>query len=262
VNLNLFLNFSVYLCLNIHLSTFLSIWKIFVTVYHLLFSCEAVSDSLWPMDCSMPGFPVLQYLLEFAYHWVGDAISSSVVPFSSCLQSCPASGSFPVSQLFASGGQSIVASASASVLPMNIQDWFPLGLVWSPCSPRGSQESSPTSQFKSISSSAFSLLYGPVFTSIHDYWENHSLTIWTFVSKVLSLLFNMLSRFVVARVFLILNSTFRISKKYIRRSVFQLSVCSNWFSSHLANGSPAGVTTCAPRQRKRVYYREVGGGME
>ena len=89
-----------------------------------------------PGDHSTPGFPVLHYLLEFAQthvHWVGDAIhptiSSSVVPFSSCLQSFPASGSFPMSQLFPSGGQSIEASASASVLPKNIQDWIPLGLT-------------------------------------------------------------------------------------------------------------------------------------
>ena len=66
--------------------------------------------------------------------WCHPTISSSVVPFSSCLQFFPASGSFPISQFFPSGGQSIGASASASVLPMNIQDWFPLrGLVGSPC---------------------------------------------------------------------------------------------------------------------------------
>ena len=89
-------------------------------------------------------------------------ISSSIVPFSSHLQSFPASGSFPMSQFFTSGGQNIGASASASVLPMNIQDWFPVNiqdwLVWSPCSPRGSQESSPTPQFKSINSSVLSFL--------------------------------------------------------------------------------------------------------
>ena len=66
------------------------------------------------------------------------------------------------------------ASASASVLPMNIQDWFPLGwLVWSPCSPRDSQESSPTPQFKSISSSALNLLYDPTLPFVHDYWKSH-----------------------------------------------------------------------------------------
>ena len=99
-------------------------------------------------------------------------ISSSVAPFSSCLHSMPASGSFPKSRLFPSGDQSIRVSTSASVLPMNIQDWFPLG--WTPCNPRDSQESSPIPQFKSINSSAFSLLYGPTLTSIRDYWKNHS----------------------------------------------------------------------------------------
>ena len=86
------------------------------------------------MDCSMPAFPVLHHLLELAQthvHWVSDAIQPShpVIPFSSCLQSSSASGSFPVSQHFTSGGQRIRASASASVPPMNIQDWFPLGLT-------------------------------------------------------------------------------------------------------------------------------------
>ena len=74
---------------------------------------------------------------------------------------------FPMSQLFASGGQSIGVSASASVLPMNTQDWSPLGWTgWSPCSPRDSQESSPTPQFKSIKSSALSFFHSPTLTSI------------------------------------------------------------------------------------------------
>ena len=73
------------------------------------------------------------------------------------------------------GDQSIGASASASVLPMNIQDRFHLGLTGLiSCNPRDSQESSPTAQFKSISSSVLSFLYGPTLTSIHDYWKNHS----------------------------------------------------------------------------------------
>ena len=107
--------------------------------------------------------------------WCHPTVSSSVIPFS-WLQSCPALGSFQVSQLFASGGQSIGVSASTSVLPMNVQDWFPLGRTGSiSCSPRDSQESSPTSQFKSLSSSALSFLYSPTLTSIHDHWKNHSL---------------------------------------------------------------------------------------
>ena len=106
--------------------------------------------------------------------WCHPTISSSVVSFSSHLQSFPASGSFQMSQLFASGGQSIGVSASTSVFPMNIQDWFPLGWTgWSPCSPRDSQESS-TPQFKSINALVLSFLYGPSLTSIHDYWKNHS----------------------------------------------------------------------------------------
>ena len=96
-------------------------------------SCLTLCD---PMDCSTPSFPVHHQLLELAQthvHWVGDAnhptISSSVVPFSACLQSFPASGSFLMSWLFASGGQSTGTSASASVLPISIQDRFPLGLT-------------------------------------------------------------------------------------------------------------------------------------
>ena len=132
-----------------------------------------------PMDCSTWGFPVLHYPLEFAQIscplscWCHPTISSFVVPFS-CPQSFPAAGSFPTSWLFASGGQSIGASASASVLPMNIQGWFPLGLTGliSLC-PGDSWESSPA-QFKSINSLALSLLYVPTLTSVHDYWKNHS----------------------------------------------------------------------------------------
>ena len=95
-----------------------------------------------------------------------------ILSFSSCPQSFPTSGSFPMSWLFASGGQGIGASASASVLPMNIQGWFPLGLMgWISLM---SQQSSPTPKFKSINSLMLSLLYGPTLISIHDYWENYS----------------------------------------------------------------------------------------
>ena len=92
--------------------------------------CPAVRD---PMDCSMPGFPCPSSTPVACSNscplswWCHLIISSSAVPFSSCLQSFPASGSFPLSQFFTSGGQNIGASASA--LPMNIQDWFPLALT-------------------------------------------------------------------------------------------------------------------------------------
>ena len=92
--------------------------------------------------------------------------------------SFPASGSFPMSQFFASGGQSIGASASASVLPMIIQDCFPLGLpglISLQSKGLSSLQPSPAPQFKSINSSVLSLIYGPTLTSVHDYWKNHSL---------------------------------------------------------------------------------------
>ena len=97
------------------------------------FSHSVVSNSLWPHrpqhampPCPSPTPRVYSNTCPLS-QWCHPIISSSVVPFSSCLQSFPASGSFPMSQLFASGGQSIGVSASTSVLPVNIQDWFPLG---------------------------------------------------------------------------------------------------------------------------------------
>ena len=94
----------------------------------------------------------------------------------SCPQSFPASRSFPMSQFFTSGSQSIEVSASTSVLPVDIQDWFPLGWTgWISLQSRDSQESSPTPQFKSINSLALSFLCSPTLTSIHDYWKNHIL---------------------------------------------------------------------------------------
>ena len=92
-------------------------------------SCPTLCN---PMDCSMPGFPVhyqLLYLTQTHGHqvWCHSTILSSVILFSICLQSFPVSGSFQMSLFFASGGQSIGVSASISVLPVNIQDWFPLG---------------------------------------------------------------------------------------------------------------------------------------
>ena len=135
------------------------------------------------MDCSTPGSSFLHSVPEFAQihvHWVSYlTISYSVAPFSSCPQSFPASGSFPMSWLVTSGGQSIGTSASASVLPKNIQGWFPLGLtglisLQSKGLSRVSQESSPAPQFESISSLVLSILYGPTITPVHDSWKNHS----------------------------------------------------------------------------------------
>ena len=130
------------------------------------FSGSVVSNSLWPQEsqhtrppCPSPTPRVYTNSCPLS-RWCHSAISSSVIPFSSCLQSLPASGSFPMSQHFEWGGQSTGVSASASLLLMNTQDWSPLGwLVGSPCSPRDSQESSPTPQFKSINSLTLSFLH-------------------------------------------------------------------------------------------------------
>ena len=103
---------------------------IFIPTAHNQFSSIAQTTLCDPMDCIMPGFPVHYQFPELTQThvcWVSDAIQPSVIPFSSCHQSFPASGSFPMSQFFTSDGQSIRVSASASVLPVNTQDWFPLG---------------------------------------------------------------------------------------------------------------------------------------
>ena len=121
--------------------------------------------------------------------WCHPIILSSVFPFSSCLQTFPASGSFSMSQFFTSGGQNTGVSASASVLPMNIQDLFPLAVTgWSLCSPRDSQKSYPTTHFKSINSSVYSFLYSPTLTSIHDYGKTIALTRQNFVGKVVTVI--------------------------------------------------------------------------
>ena len=154
------------------------------------------------MDCSPPGFPVLHCLQEFAqtyvHWWCCPTISFCVIiPFSSCCQSFPASGSFPMSWHFASGGQSI--GASASVLPMNSQGWFPLGLT-----------GLISLLFKGLSGVFYSTtIQKHQFFSVQtSLWSNSqlytttgkitALTIRTFVGKVMFLLFNTLSGYVIA----------------------------------------------------------------
>ena len=131
-----------------------------------------------PMDCGMPGFPVLSPRAcsnsRLFSQWCHPTISSSVVPLSSYLRSFPASGSFPVSWFFAPFGQSIGASTSASVLPMDIRGWFPLGLTGLILQFKGISRVFSSITVWSINSSALSLLEGPILSSIHDYWKNHS----------------------------------------------------------------------------------------
>ena len=150
------------------------------------FSRSVVSDFLRPMDCSTPGLPVYHQLPEFIQthvHWVSDAIqpSSSVVLSSSCLQSFPALGSFQMSQFFSSGGQSIGVSASASVLPVNIQDWFPSGWIgWISLQSKG---------LSRVLSNTLRCLAFFIVQLSHPYMTSGktiALTRWTFADKVMS----------------------------------------------------------------------------
>ena len=156
---------------------------------HGLQHARLLCPSLSPQVCSN-SCPLSQ--------WCHPTISSSVIPFSSHLQPFPASGSFPMSQLLTSGGQSIGVSASTSVLPMNIQGWFPLG--------RTGWISSVQGTLKSLlqhHSSKASILRHSAFFMVqlsHPYMttgKTIAWTEWTFVSKVMSLLFNMLPRLVI-----------------------------------------------------------------
>ena len=146
------------------------------------FSCSVVSDSLQSCElqytrppCPSPT-PGVHSDLCPSSQWCHPAISNSVIPFSSCPQSLPASESFPMSQFFSWGGQSTWVSALASFLPKKSQGWSPSEWTgWISLQSRDSQESSPTPQFKSINSSALSFLHSPTLTSIHNHWKNHSL---------------------------------------------------------------------------------------
>ena len=132
------------------------------------------------VDCSTQGLPVHHQLplTQTHDHLVCDAIvpSNPVIPFSSCLQHSPGSGSFQMSQFFHQVAELLEFQLQHQSFQWIFRNDFLLDrLVGSPCSPRDSQESSPTPQFKSINSLVLSLLYSPTLTSIHDYWRNHTL---------------------------------------------------------------------------------------
>ena len=174
------------------------------TILHLLLPCHSVmSNSLWHHGLQHPRLPCPSPCPRACSNscplsrWCHPTISSFVVPFSSCLQSFPASGSFLMSQLFASSVQSIGASTSASVLPMNNQDWFPLGLTG----------------LISLQSKGLSRVFSNTRAQKHQFfsaqpslWSNShisltqaiALTRWTFAGKIMFLHFNMLSRSVTA----------------------------------------------------------------
>ena len=169
----------------------------------LLLSCSVMSDFLQPhglQHARLP-CPVSPRVCPDScplIRWCHPTISSSLVPFSSCLQSFPASGSFPMSQFFTSCGQSF--GASASVLPVNVQGWFPLGMTGliSLLSKGLSRVFSSTTiqkhQFFSAQPSLWSNSH-----IVHDYWKKHSFDYSDLLlAKMMSLLFNTLSRFVIA----------------------------------------------------------------
>ena len=176
-------------------------------ILHLLVSAVQSLSRVWLF--ATPGTAACQASLSITNswsllnscplsQWCHTTISSSVTPFSSCLQSSPASGSLTMSQFFASGGQNIGVSASTSVLPMNFQDWFPLGWTgWISLQSRGLSRVFSNTRVQSINSLVLSFLYSPTLTFIHDYWKKKSFASQTFTGKLMSLLFNVLSMFVI-----------------------------------------------------------------
>ena len=194
--------------------------------FSLQFGLSVVSDYLWPhglqhtrppCPSSTPGSYSNSSPLGL---WCHPSILSSVVPFSSCPQYFPASSSFQMSQFLASDGQSIGASASASVLPVNIQDWFPLGFTgWI------SFQSKGFSSLLQHHSSKASILWHSAFFLVqlsHPYMTTGkpiAFTRWTFVGKVMALLFNMLSRLAI---------TFLPRSKCLLISRLQLTTCSDF----------------------------------
>ena len=192
----------LYVC--VCLEIYMSFYEYALTICNCWyqFSHSVVSDSLRPHElqharpaCPSPGVYSNSHPSS---QWCHPATSSSVIPFSSYPQSLPASGSFPMSQLFIWGGQIIGVSASASVLPMNTQDWFPLGWTgWI------SLQSKGLSRVFSNTTVQKHQFFGTQLSSqsnSHPYMttgKTIALTRWTFVGKVMSLLFNMLSRLVI-----------------------------------------------------------------
>ena len=173
----------------------LSPWDVANVTEEVNWICRSVvSDSLRPHEpqharppCPSPSPRVHQNPCPLC-RWFHPTISSSVVPFSSCPQSFPASGSFQMSQLFTSGGQSIGVSASASVPSMYTQDWSHLGWTgWLSLQSKGLSRVFSNTTVQSINSSVLSFLCNPTLTFIHDYWKTIALTRRTFVGKVISL---------------------------------------------------------------------------
>ena len=192
-----------------------------------------MSDSLWPHGLQHTRSPrpsptpgAYSNLCPLS-RWCHPTISSFVVPLSSCLHYFQHQGFFR----WVSSSHQVAKVLEFQLQHQSFQwifrtDFLQDGLVWCPCSPRNSQESSPTPQFKSINSSALSFLYSPTLTSTHDYGKTIALTRWTFVGKAMSLLYNMLSRLVI---------TFLLRSK---RLLISVTICSDF------GASPSEVSHC------------------
>ena len=178
-------------------------WHCDLGISSVQFSLSVMSDSLRTHElqhtmppCPSPTSGVHPNPCPLSW-WCHPTISASVVPFSSCPQSFTASGSFPMNQFFTSGGQSIGVSASKSVFPMNIQDWFPLGWTgWISLQSKGLSRvfSNTTVQKHQFFSTQLSLSSN---SHTHTTGKTIAPTRWTFVGKVMSLLLNKLSRLVI-----------------------------------------------------------------
>ena len=234
-------------------------------------SCSTLCD---PMDRSTPGLPVHPSPTPGVHPnpcplrwWCHPTISSSVAPFSSCPQSFPASGSFPMSQLFTSGGRSIGVSASTSVLPMNTQDWSPLGWTgWISLQSTGLsrvffQHHSWKASILWCSAFFIVQLSHPCMTT----GKTIALTRWIFVGKVMSLLFNVLSRVVI--IFLprsrcLLISWLQSPPAVILERVSNWAIVINHMSASAAERSRGSIEEShLPSWRKRFVCLDVGGPM-
>ena len=150
------------------------------TLCSVQFSRSIVSDSLWPhvlqhtrLSCRSQTPGACSNSCSPS-QWCHPTVWFSVIPFSSCLQSFPAPGSFPVSHFFTSGGQIIGVSASASVFAMDIQDWFPLGWTgWTSFQAKGLSRVFSNTTVQKHQFLALSFLYSSTLTSIYDHWKNH-----------------------------------------------------------------------------------------
>ena len=175
--------------------------QFFVTLHglqHTRLLCPSLSPGVCSNSCPLSW-------------WCHPTTSSSVVPFSSCPQSFPSSGSFPMNRLFTSCGQSIGVSALASVLSMSGQGWFPLGLTGLiSLLSKGLSRVSPAPWFESINYFTLSILMVQLSHPYMTTGKTMALTIRTFTGKVMSLLFNMLSRFFIAFLPRTLHSLYRI----------------------------------------------------